>query len=311
MFNFCSRRIGVELEYNSFDKQSRSNDLNNLPNGIYYFGHKISERINQVVEINKWHQTNNNSNWLIKPDSSCGLEVCSPPNQFRQCFPEIKKVVECLSSDKNIQADNRCSLHVHIEIGDFDEHHILNLVEKWIWFEHFFFFLTHPQRWLNRYCKPLGFFYGFDDKKILNSKRCLEILSENKYFAINFYHFQKGKRKTVEFRIMDASACMDPEDTINWCKLLLCFVERCKVVNSAKVSISDFCYKNVEEVYEFLKLNQYFETREVEMWIMSKLSSLIDSDLNICPVWKQILDHSRKSVNKLLDKLQEGMECSR
>jgi len=40
MFKFCSRRIGVELEYNSFDKLSRSNDVNNLPHGIYYFGQK-------------------------------------------------------------------------------------------------------------------------------------------------------------------------------------------------------------------------------------------------------------------------------
>ena len=36
MFKFCSRRIGVELEYNSFDKLSRSNDVNNLPQNILF-----------------------------------------------------------------------------------------------------------------------------------------------------------------------------------------------------------------------------------------------------------------------------------
>lgn len=304
MFKFCSRRIGVELEYNSFDKLSRSNDVNNLPHGIYYFGQKISEKLKKNVEINKWHQTNNNSNWLVKPDSSCGLEVCSPPAQFAQAMPEIREVIECLAGDKNIQADNRCSLHVHVEVADFDDNDIIDLIERWIWYEHFFFFLTHPKRWLNRYCKPLGFFYGFDDKKILNAKRCAEILSDNKYFALNFYHFQKGKRKTIEFRIMDASACLDPDDTINWCKLLLCFVEQSKLNRSGKNTITDFSYKNLDNIFEFLNLSQYFQSHEVSLWVISKLALLSENDRDVCPVWKQILCSSKNSINNLIAKLQ-------
>lgn len=304
MFSFCSRRMGVELEYNSFDRQSRSNSENNLPNGIYVFGDIIKNTLGKSVDINKWHQTNNNDNWIVKPDSSCGLEVCSPPEQPYHALMEIRKVIEGLLSNKSITADDRCSLHLHVEIEDFDENDLCFLVEKWIQYEHFFFFLTKKNRWLNRYCKPLGFYYEFDSASKITIKKCMEILSENKYFAINFFHYKKDKRKTVEFRIMGNDACMDVDDAINWCKLILCFVERVKKTNHNLNYLNEIEYKNIDNVNEFFELHNFFQDEEVIMWVISRLNESLNEQLQESSIWNQIMHYSKPSIRNLMENLQ-------
>jgi hypothetical protein len=304
MFSFCSRRMGVELEYNSFDRLSRSSSENNLPNGIYVFGDIIKNTLGKSVDINKWHQTNNNDHWIVKPDSSCGLEVCSPPDQPYHALLEIRKVIEGLLSHKSIAADDRCSLHLHVEVEDFDEKDLCALVARWIQFEHFFFFLTKKNRWLNRYCKPLGFYYEFDDSCRVTIKKCMEILSENKYFAINFFHYKKEKRKTVEFRIMGNDACMDVDDAINWCKLILCFVERCKKLNYESTFIGDISYANIDQVNKFLNIHDFFDEDDVILWVISRLNETLNEHLHDGNIWKQIIQYCKPSIRNLIEELQ-------
>jgi len=305
MFENCVRRIGIELEYNSFDKLSRSYSDNNLPNGIYTFAEIIKKNINKPVEINKWSQTNNNENWLIKPDSSCGLEVCSPPDQPKPALSQIAKVIKCLCENKSVHADNRCSLHVHVEIEDFTSNDICFLVQTWINFEHFFYFLTKKERWFNRYCKPLGYHYAFSDTKKITANRCLEILSDNKYFAINFYHYKKEKRKTIEFRIMGSDACMDVDDCLNWCKLILGFVENCKRSNFSSDFIEEIKYKNIEDAYEFFSFDSFYANEQsFIMWIISRLNDTMHAEVQLPALWKKVLDYSKPSLLILLDRLQ-------
>jgi hypothetical protein len=112
----CSRRFGVELEYNAFDGVSRSRDENDLPLGIYEVGRKLQENLKKCVEITKWQYTNNNNKWHCKPDSSCGIEVCSPPVRGLGGLEKVGNVVDKIAAKGNILSDNRCSLHVHVEI---------------------------------------------------------------------------------------------------------------------------------------------------------------------------------------------------
>lgn len=309
MFRKCVRRMGVELEYNSFDRLSRSYSDNNLPNGIYAFGDMVVKAIQKNVDINKWQQTNNNLNWIVKPDSSCGLEVCSPPNQPQVALPAIAKVITALTSNKSVTADRRCSLHVHIEIEDFTENDICFLVQSWINYEHLFYFLTKEDRWYNRYCKPLGYHYAFSDKVKLNSNRCLQILSDNKYFAINFYHYKKEKRKTVEFRIMGGDACVDIDDCINWCKLILIFVERCKSESYDKNFIDTIEYKNISTFYEFINYQGVcLDDCETIMWMISRLNDTICREEKLPASWPEILMFCKEDIKSLIEKLQESIK---
>lgn len=305
MSNMLPRRFGVEIEYNSFDKSSRSVDANNLPNGIYFFADTIKYKLNKNVDIHKWEHTNNNSNWVVKPDSSCGLEVCSPPVNAHYGFKEIYDVIECLAKTKHISADNRCSLHVHVEIEDFNQEEITTLVTRWINFEMFFYFITRTNRWMNKYCKPLGFYHFFNNTKNINITKAIDVLSDNKYFAINFYHYKKGKRKTIEFRIMGSDACLDPNDALNWCKVILLFVDACRKRSDNYTMIYNPKYLSVKEITNFI---DFQNEKELCMWIVSRLSDTMKSDLATMFVWKNMVENCKNDINELMDKLQ-GVAC--
>ena len=189
------RRFGVELEFNAFDKLSRSQSANNLPNGIYFFGNVISETLKTDVEIHKWHNTHNNKKWVLKPDSSCGIEICSPPSFPENGMKSLFKVVKAYKKIPFIEADNRCSFHVHIEIEDFIYQDAIYMIQKWIQMEPFFFMLTNKTRWSNNYCKFIGLIYEFVCNSIDYTKSFYLDLCENKYFSINLCNYKKKKKE--------------------------------------------------------------------------------------------------------------------
>ena len=119
MFSLSNRRFGVELEYNAFDGENRSKSTNDLPEGIYTIANYLSQGIGKNVEVNKWSYTNNNSKWVIKPDSSCGIEVCSPPVRGLDGCNHLRDAIQQINTCEKINADQRCSMHVHVEIEDY------------------------------------------------------------------------------------------------------------------------------------------------------------------------------------------------
>lgn len=304
----CSRRFGVELEYNAFDGISRSKDENDLPSGIYEVGRKLQENLKKCVEITKWQYTNNNKSWHVKPDSSCGLEVCSPPAIPKIGLAELQNVVETLSSIEKLKSDYRCSFHVHVEIADFTEKQIVHLIRRWINFELFFFFITNPMRWLNQYCVPIGFSADIKGEQIYHYNSILHKFSESKYYAVNLYHYAKNKKKTIEFRIMGSEACVNSDDAINWCKLLLCFVERCR--RHEGLHETTFEYERVEKFLDFLKLEEWCkEDLEFIQWLIYRLNSVIDiSNLSGYDAsnsfWKCLLKHNLNGLKSCVEKLE-------
>ena len=276
--NSC-RRFGCEIELNSFDGSSRSRGLNDLPTGIYETANIIKNLVGDSVDITKWQYTHNNKRWAIKPDSSCGLEICSPPFVGIHGVNDIGKVVDGLANKNMNSADKRCSFHAHVEIADFTQRQIVFLVKKWVAYEMFFFLLTKPHRWVNQYCLPIGFFCDFDSDTLYNNTNLLTKLGQYKYFSINLFHYMKNKKKTIEFRIMGNEACLSSEDAANWCKLLLCFVDRCS--NYVGMTETKLEYDSFADCIDFLNLNKYFHDDEVLMWIISKLNSVIEYEKEI------------------------------
>ena len=183
-YNECSRRIGVEIEYNSTDNESRSRGENDLPVGIYEIAKEVQSQLNESVEVHKWHYTNNNNRWVLKPDSSCGLEICSPPMRGKYGVERVSGVIEHLHSNTDFNSDSRCSFHVHVEIEDFSDSEIMNLLNNWIACELFFFSLCNPSRRINQYCIPIGFCKNFDTEKSYDFETLLGKLSEYKYYIM-------------------------------------------------------------------------------------------------------------------------------
>jgi hypothetical protein len=88
------RRYGIEMELNAFDGRNRPENKNDLPQGIDVVGEVVKERLDTSVSVTHWHHTHNNDNWVIKPDSSCGMEVCSP---ILKGWRGLESVVQCIS----------------------------------------------------------------------------------------------------------------------------------------------------------------------------------------------------------------------
>ncbi len=291
MFSKCYRRFGVEIEFNAFDKLSRSVGFNGLPSGIYNIADILSDVVKEEVEINKWHSTNNNNLWVVKPDSSCGIEVCSPPKIHHHILRKIECAIDAFSKCNFIEADNRCSLHVHVEIEDFDLDSIKSLLHYWIIFEPLFFGCCIASRWMNNYCKPLSLSFDISKNKFYDN--ILENIEENKYYAINLCNYKKKKKRTVEFRIMGGDACLSSETTKNWCKLLLCFVEKCKE-NNGKVDFDSLNYKKESYFYNFLELESFFDSQEVKNWLENRINNMYTihkstEDMN-SKIWVQVID---------------------
>jgi hypothetical protein len=309
-FGKSGRRFGIELEYNAFDNLNRSVSENDLPYGIYFHAEQIKKALRRNVEVNKWHYTNNNSNWVLKPDASCGLEVCSPPLCGEMGINEIKKVVESLLKSGKANADLRCSFHVHVEIADFNLNDLVNLFKLWSSHELFFYFLTTPFRWLNQYCQPIGFSIPRLDEVDIRISDVLEILGDYKYYAINLYHYKKGRKKTVEFRIMGNEACMDPEIAAIWCRLMVCFVDTVKNIGSVQGSIE---YRNLTETLECLNLQKYFGQKDIQAWMIERFSRLMDYShlFDKCKhkryIWEHMIISLQNQFHEVVKKLEEQL----
>ena len=93
------KKFGIEIEFNSFD--NRDFLANPLPYGEMPAGiNEIASLIRSAgmeAEVQNWQYNHNNSKWICKPDSSCGIEVCSPV--IKDDFSSIFKVLQEFQKD--------------------------------------------------------------------------------------------------------------------------------------------------------------------------------------------------------------------
>jgi hypothetical protein len=229
-----TRRFGVEFEYNSFDKKNRPEAQKRVA-GIETIANVVSKFCEQGVEIRDWEHTNNNNKWVVKPDSSCGLEVVTPPLKGWRGLMQTCRVVDGVSNHPDIQADHRCSVHVHLEVADLTDDQLASVFAHWIKCEPVFMDMMPPQRKRNRYCQFVGLSNKFQLTTSLNAKQWIAEVGDVKYYSLNCNQMRKAivggnhDRKTIEFRIGDPGGCKDAFYIKNWVRLLIHFVEMCKL----------------------------------------------------------------------------------
>lgn len=222
------RRFGIELELNAFDKRNRpiGYEYGKLPEGIQYVANLVHKTIHDNVFVNKWQNNHNNNSWIVKPDSSCGIEVCTPVLKGMHGIKQVCSVVQAFSSDKNISADSRCSFHVHVDVQDLSNTEIAAIICWWIKCEFIFLNIVPLRRKKSKYCQSLALANIIDnlndpiDPTILINK-----IGYHKYYTLNTYHMHNKRRDTIEFRIMDESSCLNYFDAKNYILLLLHFIK--------------------------------------------------------------------------------------
>ena len=282
------RRVGVELEYNAWDKVSRSYSVNDLPHGIYNIAELCVNALQKNVKINKWHSTNNNDTWVLKPDSSCGLELCSPPQSIFMLKKDLQKFFNTIKNNNIIFVDKRCSFHVHVEIQDFEYYDLVYLMESWIRLEPIFFILTKQDRWINNYCKALCLCFEHKPKDQEYTKEIVNTVCDNKYYSLNLCNFKKKKKCTVEYRIMGNDACVDFDSAYNWTQLLLNFTNFIKASRSRSNKITSMDFLQIDSFIEYVKGN---ESIEMLAWIKKRiLNNFFNEQIEPSNViWSKIL----------------------
>jgi hypothetical protein len=229
-FSNYSRCFGVEIEVNALDGRDFITfplSHGELPEGIQYIGELLSRLLYEPISIQSWHYTHDNSQWVLKSDRSCGIELCSPVSNRLYGLNQICEVIGALNRDPRILIDKRCSLHVHVNVEDCSSEEVASILAYWIKSEPVFIDLLPNHRKLSRYFQFIGacsvVSHAFGNYLILE-----RLLGEQKYMTINTYHKYHGNRQTIEFRIMGHEGCKSVEVARNWMVLVLHFVEQAK-----------------------------------------------------------------------------------
>lgn len=298
-FNY-DRRFGVEIELNSFDKRCfKTSPLspNEKPEGIEYLAHLLMENLKAPVKIAKWHHTHNNfESWICKPDSSCGIEICSPATKGWTGLKSVVRAIDVIGEEPKVQIDERCSFHVHVDVEDLcvrnkriggfrpagistngwnpsESIGLGSVLAWWVKCEPVFMDSIPDKRKRSKYAMPIGCRYGFSSKEKFHSATVINRLSAQKYFTCNCYHLGKGKRPTIEFRIVERDGCTNSYLAKNWIRLLVHFVEMAKFWGPP----DDYLWLDPKEVFAFLGFSGGFELsaglRQTRNWFLSRILS--------------------------------------
>lgn len=227
-FDYC-RRFGLEAEVNAFDGLSHPAQEGALPAGIQAVANIVARTLNTRCEIYNWingqKATDFNPFWVVKPDGSCGMEVCSPVSKGLLGIDHGAAVVAALRDSRLVKADSRCSLHVHTEVADLGTEQVASVLAHWVKCEYTMLLAMPDRRKKNRYCQPIGMSDLLRADQLLSPGMLINRLGAYKYYTANAFHYSRSKRPTLEFRIADEEACLNPHYFRNWSKLVLHFVE--------------------------------------------------------------------------------------
>lgn len=309
--------FGVEIELNSFDQRDfvaepLNGALGELPQGINKIAEEIQKAFNFKVEVSRWKLNHNNQNWVIKPDRSCGMELCTPVSVTWEDLKNICMVVEKLKTIPEIKTDNRCSVHVHIDVRDCSEEEVAKILSYWIKCESVFLDSVAKDRKRNRYCQCIGMTDLFSHDDRYSPSEVIAKLGTNKYYTANTYHFVRGNRRTLEFRIIGMDGCLDPYLIKNWVRLLVHFVEMSLAASWISPyrkgdSWSSLLWLNPKEVMEHLgfyggphELSPGME--ETRNWFLARLNANVTADLP--GIWSpEARQIAKKEIEEIVDSL--------
>lgn len=281
LLSFCSdRRFGIELELNSFDGKNRP-DPGQKPQGIEHIGMVVARNSSEGVEIREWEHTQGNDVWVIKPDSSCGMEVCTPIYKGWQGLKKVIDVVDAFGKDNKIKVDDRCSVHVHVEVADLNPDQLGSVIAHWFKCEPVFMDSVPPHRKMNRYCQYMSFNNLVQVETKITAQDLIKKVGTVKYYSLNTNQMMRNNRRTVEFRIIEGGGCKDPYLIKNWIRLLIQFIEMAKnrpYPGEYKEGDqwSSFCLLDPEDVFKLMGFDPADHElseglKQTRNWFMARL----------------------------------------
>lgn len=299
------RRFGVEVELNTLDGVVR--ELNkaakDIPLGSDYVSCLIKHTLHKTVEIRDWMHYHNNDVWIVKPDASCGIEVCTPILKGWQDLKSLLKVIQAFKQSEKIVADRRCSLHVHVNIADLTLQQLGSVLSYYIKCEHVIFDSIPAYRKNNSFCEFVGMADLFQHDFPMHAGSIINKLGTTKYLSINTYHFVAGGgfmglrennlcRPTIEFRVAENEACLDPLFAKCWIRFLLHFVEVTKDLPLPRDyregdAWSGLLWLSPKDVFKLLKFDQNLSDglQQVKNWFIKRI--LVNGVDELLGIWSK------------------------
>jgi hypothetical protein len=316
-----NRRFGAEFEINAFDSRDfKKNPLRDgeMPKGNEHVAKIIRENVEgENVEITRWAYNHGNNHWVVKPDSSCGIEICAPVYKGWQGIKKVCKVINAFKNDKLIKVDDRCSLHVHLDMSDCSLDHIAKVLAYWIKCESVFLDSVPAKRKRNKYCQQIGL-SDIVSHDLNSTKDLIGRLGKNKYYTVNTYHLCAQHRQTIEFRIIEGEGCAEPYLVKNWIRLLIHFVERAlgyppPPEYRAGDQWSGLCWLDPVDVMKFLGFDgSHTLSKGMEQtrnWFVARLGAN-SSKTGLPGVWSDAARRiSITQINEMVNNL--GLDCSK
>lgn len=223
-------RFGVEIEIDAIDGRdfaSRPLSQGEMPAG--------SERVVEIVsslgleiQSHGWKHNHNNSIWICKPDSSCGIELCSPVLDEAR-IDEVLVVLDALAQDSLITCGPNCAFHVHVDVSSIltgppeSSLRLCSVLAWWVKCEAVFMDSVPSARKDSRFCRCIGMTELFDHDDPVVPHILVDKLKE-KYLSLNTYHLAARKRQSIEFRMLEGTkdSCL----ASNWIRFVINFVRR-------------------------------------------------------------------------------------
>lgn len=313
------RRFGVEAELNAFDGKNRPKDAK-MPEGIVEVGNMLVSLTEKKVDVTRWMHTHNNDSYVVKPDSSCGMEVCTPVLKGWDGLRQTCKMIQAFSQEKKFKSDERCSFHVHVNVYDCSLTEVVNIISNWIKCELVFADSMPTRRKRSRYCQLIGISDLFDLEYDDDLTHMVNKMAQSKYFTFNDYHYvgNGGERRlTVEFRLADNDACLDPFYAKNWVRLVVHFVDMAKKRDFKPVFIegdpkTGLAWLDPVDVFELLgfmpgQYNLSDGLKQTRNWFLARIcKNIFAGDETLGGIWsKKMRVPAMNQINYIIERIKE------
>lgn len=255
----------MEIELDSTDGRDFSERPlapGEMPAGLERAAGIVSD-LGLEVQTHGWKHNHNNSVWICKPDSSCGMELCSPVLDESR-VGELCSVLDALAADSVLTAGPNCSLHVHVDVSPFirdvpeSSDALCSILAWWVKCEPFMLDSVPERRRNSRFCRCIGFTDLFDhEEKIVP---CLIVGKlKDKYLSLNTHHLVGRKRSSIEFRILEGTK--DSLLVSSWVAFISNFMERSISLGTPQ----DYTWLTEDQFVDFVASRRHMD------WIASRI----------------------------------------
>lgn len=237
------RRFGVELEFKaavSIDTVSTAMSGAGIPHH----------------NARGWCSSVNNTEWHLKTDSTCGLELTSKVLEGGEGVAEVAEVVEKLDDLRQedatlgINVTRQCGVHVHIDVSEFGVKEMKKLIRLVIKYEEVIYGMNPASRRGGGWCKPIARSHTMRELLTSNSRaRWTRLIGmAERYLGMNLKHWPM--RGTVEFRY--AAGTLSAQKVTAWIMFLMALVEKAKSSRAIYVKDTDWKFHKLRSQAVFL-----------------------------------------------------------